>query len=367
MAWIWEVIRDEWLCGSAVASPNDEVVGAFNLCEELLGSDWVAAQGLHAGARITGSHPVASVISMGNRLRSVRNAVGLDSVLRRIRVGDESAHAELTAAHLCTPLQHPVILEFGVATTVADRVRVPDFRMRVGDDPWVYVEVTAPDSSEAKLRAHTLLQQLSVALSDIPMGSMAEVMIRRDPTDAEVGQILVALHTQAQMTGPSRKDIPGLALILIGHGQPGKIALDDHGEPNVPRIGVATSQVQGESRRHLALRYAYSDQRAEAFLTSEARQLPRGSPGLVMVEVSRATGAFRTWEPLLARRLQPQQHTRVSGVVLFSSGMWPLPSGEAWVPSTKVLENQFASKAAPGWLLDRLRSWIAPYNERGVV
>jgi hypothetical protein len=362
MPWTWEMIRDEWLCGSVVDTSPAEVLSAFDLCEELLGLEWVQSQGLHGGARVTGSHPVAAVISMGKRLAAVRNAFGLDTLLHKIRSGDESARAELTAAYLCMPVGFPVVVGFGVATTVGNRERVPDFRLRRENDPWVYVEVTAPDTSEAQRQAQALLHQLSVALVDIPLGSMAEVMIRRDPSEEEMADILNALRAQARGGGRSQRDLPGLALILVGHGQPGQIVLDDHGEPNVPRIGVvATSRLEGEARKHLALRYAFSDQRAEAFLTSEARQLPHGTPGLVMVNVARASGAFKTWEPLLVRRLQPRQHTRVSGIALFTSGMWPLPGGEAWVPWTLVLENPHAANPAPRWLLDRLRSWNAPH------
>jgi hypothetical protein len=51
--------------------------------------------------------------------------------------------------------------------------------------------------------------------------------------------------------------------------------------------------------------------RAKQFLESEAKQLPKDLPGLVMVQVSHAVGAFKTWGPILRRRLQPNLHTRV--------------------------------------------------------
>jgi hypothetical protein len=56
--------------------------------------------------------------------------------------------------------------------------------------------------------------------------------------------------------------------------------------------------------------------RAKQFLESEAKQLPKDLPGLIVVQVSHALGAFKTWEPILQRRLQPNLHTRVTNVTL---------------------------------------------------
>ena len=61
--------------------------------------------------------------------------------------------------------------------------------------------------------------------------------------------------------------------------------------------------------------------RAERFLTADAKLLPTRAPGLMMVEMAAAPGAFRSWEAIIRRRFQPAMHTRVGGVVLFSAGL----------------------------------------------
>jgi hypothetical protein len=48
-----------------------------------------------------------------------------------------------------------------------------------------------------------------------------------------------------------------------------------------------------------------------------ATQLPNDAPALIMVEMLRAPGGFRLWEPILERRFQPTAHTRVGGMGLF--------------------------------------------------
>lgn len=361
MAWTWDDIEQEWLAGSRVAAPPSEVVDAFEIVEEMLGRAWLESQRDHGGVRVSGSHPVASVIAMGQRLRAVRHAAGLEPLLKRVRSGDSAAHAELTAAYLCMPTERQVSLEFGVPVQVGGRETVPDFRLRWNGEPWVYVEVTAPDVSELQQKAQALLRRLAAVLPELPLGSTAEVMIRREPTEEEVASILKTLRSHLQDSELARYDLDGVALLLLRHAQPGQIVVDDHGEPYAPRIGVALFEQQGDQgARHIAVRYAFSDQRAEAFLTSEARQLPRDAPALVMVGVSRVPGALRGWEPLLSRRLQPRQHTRVSGITLFIGGMFPLPDGEAWVPHTTHLLNQYAVHPLPAWLTEKLRSWVPP-------
>jgi hypothetical protein len=133
------------------------------------------------------------------------------------------------------------------------------------------------------------------------------------------------------------------------------VELRDHGEEYRPRLGRANSRVEnGVAQRHIAIRLAFTDERADAFLDSEARQLPKGAPALIMIQASGATGAFKRWEPMLRRRLQPRLHTRVSGICLFQSGMVPTAVGEAWRPETRTLVNTNAPLQLPAWVVTNL-------------
>ena len=64
MLWTWEMIRDEWLAGSRVATPPGEVVAAFELSEQLLGREWVDSQREHGGGR---TRPLAPPTPGGTR------------------------------------------------------------------------------------------------------------------------------------------------------------------------------------------------------------------------------------------------------------------------------------------------------------
>ena len=362
MAWTWQEITDGWLGGSGgIAASNEGIVAAFELVDELVGREWLESQRtLASGGQYIGTGPVASAVAMGRKLQRLRKSPGLAEVLAKIRIHDAAASAELTAAYLCVASDPSVLVEFGVPVLVGSHPKVPDFRLQESNGTFIYVEVTAPERSELEQRVQEVLGQLGTALEDMPLGSAAEVMVRRDPADVEVNEIRQALLEQAHIPGETRRDLPGLALILTGHYKGGQIVVDDHGEPHLPRIACFKAQGLGNARKDLLVRHVVSDERAERFLRSEARQLSSEVPGIVMVGVSRAPGAFGGWKPLLERRMQPGQHTRVSAVVLFESGLYPLPDGEGWVARTNVIANPHALNPAPAWLLEQLESWEYP-------
>jgi hypothetical protein len=366
MAWTWTDIERDWLGSATLAVPAGEVVAAFALCEHLLGRQWVEGHRWHDGIRIKGTACVIGIVGMGQRLAALQNASGLEAVLEKIRDGDFTAKSELTAAYLCAADEQDVKVEFEPEVTVRDRHRKPDFRVRKYGQPWTWVEVTAPDVSEVESGAREILNRLLALLTKMPFGTAGELLLRRAPTKAEMEDIVVVVEEAVAAGGLIRRPLHGLGLLLVGHAVPGEIHLESHGEPASPRISVVRSEGRDGMMRQFAVRLAISDERADAFLTREARQLPKDEPGLVMMALSRIVGG-RKWGPLLSRRFQPTLHTRVSGVVLFSAGSWPLSNGEAWVPYTELLPNPHAALRAPEWLFRRLASWTAPDHDGRIV
>ena len=361
MTWTWEAIERDWLGGSHVVAPPDEVATAFNLVEELLGSPWLEAQRQRSSGTIVGSEPVALVTALGQKLAAVRYASGLSPLLDRLRGGTQDAFTELTAAYLCMPTDAQIALEFGIAAQVGNRTKVPDFRLRRGAEPWVYVEVTAPDISDLQRQAEALLERLATVLPEMPLGSTAEILTRCDPNEEEIVRILEGLRSHVQCSGPVRCDLPGLALLLLRHATLGEAVLNDYGEPSMPRVGCARFESQGAHVvKQIVVRHAFSDQRAEKFLRTEARQLPPENPGLVMGGVSQLPGALQGWKPLLLRRLQPHQHTRVSGITLFREAARGSASGDAWMHWTNHVANEHAARPLPAWLISKLQSWVLP-------
>jgi hypothetical protein len=355
--WTWEEINTDWLVGSRLALPPEEIVAAFNKSEEVLGHEWIEAAGVQSGCRVHGTSPTLCVVTTGQQLASLDGASGIEELIKKLRANDASSFAELTAVHLVRSQNLNSDVELGPIVQVADRMPKPDFRIRRGDEPWTYVEVTQPDIAEAETKALAVLNRVADLVHPIQRSFSLEVLLRREPTDAEIDRLASFIPDYCLSGGNQSYDMPELAILSLNVSAPTIITLVDHpGEPNIPRLGFAkvVSGPGEPNSRHISVRMAYADDRAEAFLRREAKQLPIDSPGLIMVQVSRARGGIRSWEPILKRRFQPDIHTRVSAVCLFRSGHEPTPAGEAWIPKMTLIQNPHARRQLPPWIADTL-------------
>jgi hypothetical protein len=195
------------------------------------------------------------------------------------------------------------------------------------------------------------------ALDATPAGNVSEVYLHESPKPDEVQPILDSIRRLCDEGGQQEEHI-GIATVVVNHSRPGLIVPFDHGGRHLP--GIGTARVESDEAgptRHAAVRLSFSDDRAAKILTKEAAQLPVTHPEVVVLSVSGAVGALATWEGILARRLHPAQHTRVSAIVLVQSGMVPLPEGEAWGHQAIVIENPHATHPCPDWALAPFREW----------
>jgi len=355
MAWTYEDIQRDWLAGNRIAVAPADVVAAFDRCERVLGREWTD----QARGNRTGTAPTLKVVSMGQELAALEDVAGSEQLVEKIRSGDPSAIAELRAIHLLRS-QGGTAVELEPLVRASDADRKCDFRIQRNSEGWAYVEVTRPDVSEANARVESLLQTIIDQVSSIKKVFTLEVFLRREPTEEEAASLfatsldLCAAENAAQAIC-RRELVADLGFLILNQHPAGQFVLNDHGEEPVPRLGAMKAIVgPGEPNRHVAVRMAYADQRAERFLTREARQLPTDAPGLILVEMLKAPGGFRSWEPVLQRRFQPAMHTRVGGACLFSSGLVPTPDGEAALYQTKLILNQHARIPLPEWIATTL-------------
>jgi hypothetical protein len=352
VAWTYDRIQREWLGGGRIAMAPDLVVSAFLRCEELLGNDWI--ERMKRGS--TGTSPTLSVASVGTLLASISDLKDTAPLLAKIRNSDRSAFAELRAIYLLRRDTATSFVELEPTVTIAGRDRKCDFRIQRSDEPWVYVEVTQPDTSEAQARVQELLSSFADSVTSIKKAFTLEVFFRREPSDDEASHLLRTIPefcSKARSEGEeAREEIPdGLGLLILNQQAASQVVLNDHGEAPIPRLGAAKVIVGGgEPSRHIVVRVPYADERAEQILTSEARQLPTDAPGLVMVEMGGVPGGFRSWPPIIERRFQPTMHTRVGAVCLFMSGQVGTADGEAIIFDGRLIVNKHARIALPTWV-----------------
>jgi hypothetical protein len=224
----------------------------------------------------------------------------------------------------------------------------------------VYVEVTRPETSVETQALHQTLGRLSQPVETIRRSFALELFLRRPPTEGEIELLAERVEAVAVLDGFHTEELANdLGRLFLNEHPPGQVVLDDHGEPYRPQLGaarvIASTGEGGEPHRHIAVRIAYTDDRAEAFLRSEARQLPKDAPGLIMIETGDAVGALKRWEPVLVGRFRPAQHTRVSAIVLFRSGMRADDPPRLYL-EVKLVSNEFARYRLPAWIADKIVS-----------
>jgi len=357
MPWTWEEIQHEWLGGSQSPATPSIIVEAFNRVDAAFGRPWIEATRSLGGVTSQGSLTVLHVMGIARELAALDGIPGADKLIRKIGRHDRSASSEARAIDLLRAGSPTSQIELEPA--ISGSTRKPDCRIRLHDtDAWVCVEVTRPDTSVETQALRETLKRLSQPIETIKRSFALELFMRRPPTEGEIELLVEHVEDVAALDGYHTEELPNnLGRLFLNEHPPGQVVLDDHGEPYRPQLGaarvIASTEPGDEPHRHIAVRIAYTDERAGAFLRSEARQLPKDAPGLIMIETGEAVGALKRWEPVLAARFRPTQHTRVSAILLFRSGFIAEDPPRLHLEA-KLIPNDFAKYKLPVWIADKL-------------
>jgi hypothetical protein len=355
MPYEWPEIEQNWLGDGSLAASADEVLHAFNTVEALFGREWVEALRTRGGGTTQGAAPTLAVVALGRMLQALDGVPNIQTLLEKIRRREPDARAELMAIYLMRTNKPDPSVELEPEVRVGTGHRKPDFRTRINDEPWTYVEVTNPNDSAAQQEVLQGIEKLTSLVNSCTGSFALEVFLKRDASTDELALIAELIMPIHQTVGQSEDELPdGLGTMYWNHHQPGMMILGDHDEAYTPRLGKASAIIGAEERRHILVRWPFTDTRAEAFMTSEARQLPTDVPGLIMIYTSGNVGAMKAWRALIERRLQPSIHTRVSAVCLFSSGFQSTDNGEDWLITCKLIPNPHARHPLPAWISKQL-------------
>jgi hypothetical protein len=183
MAWTIEEIEREWLADSHIAVAPEDLVAAFERCQQVLGRHWIEAR--RTGE--VGAVPTLGIVRTGQRLASLDGVASADVLVGKLRRGDRSAFSELHALYVLR-FRPPVTAEMYPIVRVGQSDREPDIRARC-PDPWVYVEVTDPNQSEAYRRAESVLKAVARLAHEIKQPVTLEIFLRREPAEHEVETI----------------------------------------------------------------------------------------------------------------------------------------------------------------------------------
>jgi len=96
VAWTYDEVAREWLAGSVIAVPPEQVVAAFNRCELSFGRAWIE----QVRGAVVGASPTLSVVTVGQRLTSLDGVADTKELIDKLSKRDPSAMAELHAIDL---------------------------------------------------------------------------------------------------------------------------------------------------------------------------------------------------------------------------------------------------------------------------
>ncbi|MGA7750924.1 MAG: hypothetical protein WCA63_12365 [Gallionella sp.] len=365
MIWTRERLETEWIREpmEAIGDRASSALSAFDCIERHLGADWLAAH----SHRTQGVGPTLELILFGECLAAIETLHGFDVLVDKVRRGDSSALSEMKAVRMFK-LMGDVEIELAPDLPVADAMKKPDFRVRHPGERWTYVEVTRPDMSDAAVAAKELLRRLN-SVKQVRREFSLEIFLRREPDPNEEGALLAAAIDIADSEQFGTVDLPNLALITKQPFTGPVVTTVNHpGEDNkCPRFGVASGILGGdgtEPQRLVSVRMPFSDDRADAFLKREAKQLSKEEQGFIMMDMADSRSGMRGWNLLLRRRLQSNVHTRVGGICLFSNALELGSTHLHMLFEFLTVDNPHAAQPLPPWILEELQKLEAIDNAK---
>lgn len=354
MPWTLKDIESEWLIpGEPLMFPADSIVDAFRVAEEIRGEDWVRnCTYLPNGSRQLGYAAILRVLWFAERAQVIYDGINSAHLIDRLRAGDVAADSELTGIHVLRSENRDTTLEIGPAVQVGSRVRKPDFRIAKQSAAWTHVEVTALHRSNASQQVQAVLAKIADRVMSSPDSFVLEIVFSRIPNDEEIDALVARAAQEIRSLEPRRVEFSDFAgLIFKAVATATTVSPTPSEAIPVPMYAIArTFQGPDQATKQVLATMPFSDQRAEDVINSEAQQLPKDTPGLIMVDVTAQPTALSSWEALAVRRFTPTQHTRVGGIILFMHATQPTAQGLAWLPHVKLIRNPYARLPLPQWI-----------------
>lgn len=308
-------IEEQWLLGNATPMSAQQWETAFRWCAEKFGREWL--QPTHPGTLVTDAYAIAAIWDAGSRAESL---LGADLVIEKLGTSisdvDWGALAELRAAAHFAARGARVILEQDVH--LEGSRHKPDMHVQLPRDGF-YVEVTCPEYGREYLRLMGLLR--SIVESITIDNRHAQVFFYREPTLAEGATVRQFLHAGDEP--PFRRHVDGVAEIFLD--QPTDESLSTFppavNEPGPLLVAISFQLSAGVLTRRTTVKLPFSDTRARMFIHNEAEQLPKGGPGVIILDVSRPVGKLEFWaDAVRAYLVSTTAHTRVSAVLVWKAG-----------------------------------------------
>jgi len=294
---------------------------------------------------VRGLWPTMNTVHLGLLLSRTEKLSGFHGVFSRMQAGDESALTELECADALVRVELEPALAVPLNGKLLDAAFVYAGRMH-------YVEIVAPNRSDAIQEAETMLSQFGALLFERIRGMTVEVLFEPDIGKEQAGALLAAISEAP--AGPQIHLLPGVGRFRKDAALNAHVASAIPREGESPLLAIVSTAFGGQADTTYLLQLPIDDQRAQRIFDAELHHFSRDEANLLFIDVSQVVGRLASWMPLIERRFQPAINTRIGAAVLFDHAtvvgqnrIW-----ERW----KVLQNPHARVPVANELVDAIRA-----------
>jgi hypothetical protein len=249
------------------------------------------------------------LIDLGCILADCEGLDGFSTVLDRARGHERSARSELTVAATLARIGYRPAFGAPLEGKLLDLVITVNEKL-------VYVEVVAPNRSDATLEsqrwASDLLERLRSRATRcrVEVGPIADL---NETVCDQVDELVATIPEDAQWY-----QTPDIAVARKTPSGAELSPLFDGATAAVISVGGET-QVQGDSSS-VFMRWPSTDDRLKRIFDEEHHHFSRKSCNLLVIDTTAVPAGIVDWLPLVERRFQPTQNTRVGAVALYVRG-----------------------------------------------
>lgn len=294
---------------------------------------------------VRGLWPSMNTVHLGLLLSRTEKLSGFHGVFARMQAGDVSALTELECADALVRVEVVPALAVPLNGKLLDAAFVYAGRMH-------YVEVVAPNRSDAIREAETMLSQFGASLAGGIRGMTVEVLFEPEIGEEQAGALLAAIFEAP--VSPQIHELPGVGRFRKDAALNAQVASAIPHVGESPLLAIASTAFDGQAYATYTLRLPVDDQRAQRTLDAELHHFSRDEANLLFIDVTRVVGGLASWMPLIERRFQPTINTRIGAAVLFDRAtvVGQNRSWERW----KVLRNPHARVPVANELVDVFRA-----------
>jgi hypothetical protein len=337
----WDDFVAHWCLGIQPAFTEAEAASALAAIEHLL-PDYLDQMEL-SGQR--GLLPTGAMVHFGLMLSRTQSLPGFPGVLQRVKERQASACSELECAAGLVKAGLRPELGAPLAGKVLDATFLYGERSH-------YVEVIAPDRSEAIREAGDLLAHIATEIAGANRGASMEVLLNPSIGINQIRE-LVSLVSAATMSAEEH-DAGGLGRFIKEPATSSVISPRISNSDPGPVLAFGTAGFDGQVFTVAAVRLPIDDLRAQRTFAGELHHFSRNEANLIVMDVTRVIGGSGAWKPLIERCFQPTRNTRIGAVVLFEKGTIG-PQAVVWERWT-VARNPHARVPLSDTLLHALAS-----------